>query len=164
MYPHNREKIFIIGIKKKYKNEFIFPEGKKEHPNVWDFLESHEKQDKYNNLTEWELNNLDYFIDKYENKDINIEKKCYILDIGASKKFASIMNNISPCLKASRSNYYITNLGRKFTPKECLRLQGFKDDLFKQVCSDYQTFKQAGNSITVNVLIALIKEIIKVID
>ena len=36
---------------------------------------------------------------------ISIEDSYYILDIGASQKFASIMHNISPCLKASRSNY-----------------------------------------------------------
>ena len=76
-----------------------------------------------------------HFINKYLDKipPISIEDAYYILDIGASEKFASIMPNISPCLKASRSNYYITNLQRKFSPRECLRLQGIPDNLFKQV-------------------------------
>ena len=47
---------------------------------------------------------------------------------------------------------------RKFTPRECLRLMGF-DDSFKIVVSDTETYKQAGNSIIVNVLIAILKEI-----
>ena len=47
---------------------------------------------------------------------------------------------------------------RKLTPRECLRLMGF-DDTFKIVVSDTATYKQAGNSIIVNVLMALLKKI-----
>jgi len=54
---------------------------------------------------------------------------------------------------------YVTHTGRirKLTPKECLRLMGFTDD-FQQVVSDTQMYKQAGNSIVVDVLIALLKQ------
>lgn len=54
---------------------------------------------------------------------------------------------------------YVTHTGRirKLTPKECLRLMGFRDD-FKQVVSDTQMYRQAGNSIVVDVLIALLKQ------
>lgn len=47
---------------------------------------------------------------------------------------------------------------RKLTPRECLRLMGF-DDSFKIVVSDTETYKQAGNSIVVDVLIALLKQL-----
>jgi DNA (cytosine-5)-methyltransferase 1 len=47
---------------------------------------------------------------------------------------------------------------RKFTPRECLRMMGF-DDSFKIVVSDTETYRQAGNSIIVNVLMALLKQI-----
>jgi DNA (cytosine-5)-methyltransferase 1 len=52
------------------------------------------------------------------------------------------------------------NIGRfrKLTPRECLRLMGF-DDTFKIVVSDTEAYKQAGNSIVVNVLMALLKQI-----
>ena len=46
-------------------------------------------------------------------------------------------------------------VGRKLTPRECLRLMGFSDD-FKIVVDDHQTYHQSGNSIVVPVL----KEII----
>lgn len=46
---------------------------------------------------------------------------------------------------------------RKLTPRECLRLMGF-DDSFKIVVSDTATYKQSGNSIIVNVLMALLKQ------
>ncbi len=55
---------------------------------------------------------------------------------------------------------YVTHKGRirKLTPRECLRLMGFKDS-FKIVVSDTATYQQAGNSIVVDVLIALLKEL-----
>ena len=55
---------------------------------------------------------------------------------------------------------YVTHMGkiRKLTPRECLRLMGFGDD-FKINISDTQMYRQAGNSIVVNVLIALFKQI-----
>ena len=54
---------------------------------------------------------------------------------------------------------YVTHSGRirKLTPRECLRLMGFRDD-FKIVVSDTQIYRQAGNSIVVDVLIAILKQ------
>lgn len=49
-------------------------------------------------------------------------------------------------------------LVRRLTPRECLRLMGFTDD-FKIVVSDGQAYKQAGNSIVVDVLMAIFDEI-----
>ena len=46
---------------------------------------------------------------------------------------------------------------RKLTPRECFRLQDFPD-YFKLPCSDTQSYKQAGNSITCSVLYNLIKK------
>lgn len=49
---------------------------------------------------------------------------------------------------------------RRLTPRECLRLMDFPDT-FKTVCSDRQTYKQAGNSIVVEVLKLIIQNLIK---
>ena len=46
---------------------------------------------------------------------------------------------------------------RKLTPRECLRLMGFRDS-FQITVSDTQMYRQAGNSIVVDVLIALLKQ------
>ena len=56
---------------------------------------------------------------------------------------------------------YVTTEGRlrKLTPRECLRLMGFCDS-FKIVVSDTSAYQQAGNSIVVDVLIAIMKEIV----
>lgn len=60
---------------------------------------------------------------------------------------------------------YVTTRGkiRKLTPRECLRLMGFCDS-FKIVVSDTQIYRQAGNSIVVDILMAIVQEILKVED
>ena len=52
---------------------------------------------------------------------------------------------------------------RKLTPKECWRLMGFDDENFEKaekVNSNTQLYKQAGNSIVVNVLYAILKNLL----
>lgn len=49
---------------------------------------------------------------------------------------------------------------RKLTPRECLRLMGFSDN-FKIVVSNTQAYKQAGNSMVVDVIMNLFDSIFK---
>ena len=52
---------------------------------------------------------------------------------------------------------------RKLTPKECWRLMGFSDEDFakaEKVNSNTQLYKQAGNSIVVDVLMAIFRELL----
>ena len=52
---------------------------------------------------------------------------------------------------------------RKLTPLECWRLMGFSDEDFKKaekVNSNTQLYKQAGNSIVVDVLMGIFKELL----
>ncbi len=75
------------------------------------------------------------------------------------------INGLSPALPAElggeRSHNINTKRIRRLTPLECWRLQGFRDEDFFSVkdVSDTQLYKQAGNSITVNVLMELFKKI-----
>ena len=50
---------------------------------------------------------------------------------------------------------------RKLTPRECFRLMGFTDEEFDRIhnISNTQLYKQAGNSIVVNVLTAIFNEL-----
>lgn len=53
---------------------------------------------------------------------------------------------------------------RKLTPKECWRLMDFSDEDFEKaekVNSNTQLYKQAGNSIVVNVLVAILGQLLK---
>jgi len=89
----------------------------------------------------------------------NRQPKVIILDdTQGFEKEPRLYKNYSPTIRASRSglktithDYKI----RKLTPLECWRLMGFKDEQFKKaenVNSDSQLYKQAGNSIVVDVL------------
>lgn len=53
---------------------------------------------------------------------------------------------------------------RKLTPKECWRLMGFADEDFEKAknagVSNSQLYKQAGNSIVVNVLEAILRRLL----
>jgi DNA (cytosine-5)-methyltransferase 1 len=72
----------------------------------------------------------------------------------------------SPALRASRSGLKTVDSDlriRKLTPKECFRLMGFGDADFEKaeaVNSNTQLYKQAGNSIVVDVLEHLIQELL----
>jgi DNA (cytosine-5)-methyltransferase 1 len=61
--------------------------------------------------------------------------------------------------------YLITNKGvRQFIPRECFRLQGFPDwafDRAAEVNSDSQLYKQAGNSVTVNVIYEIARRLVE---
>lgn len=51
---------------------------------------------------------------------------------------------------------------RRLTPKECFKLQGFPDDYYDRaasVCSETQLYKQAGNSVTVDVVEEIAKKL-----
>ena len=72
---------------------------------------------------------------------------------------------IAPTLRSNRSGLKtIDKLRiRKLTPLECWRLQGFTDEQFYKAknsgVSNSQLYKQAGNSVTVNVVDAIVKEL-----
>lgn len=120
--------------------------------------------------TEDEFNEFIFNIKDVENKYYLSQKvKEYVLKNGTKKFRTSTKTDLAvarPLLqsmhkmhRAGVDNYVTHKKGkiRKLTPRECLRLMGFRDD-YKQVVSDTQMYRQAGNSIVVDVLIALLKQ------
>lgn len=92
--------------------------------------------------------------------------------IGSTQEHASVSTDgICPTLTSAMGqgggqvpmhNYNLRI--RKLTPKECWRLMGFDDrdfDKAEKVSSNTQLYKQAGNSIVVNVLEAIFKNLLK---
>jgi DNA (cytosine-5)-methyltransferase 1 len=73
-----------------------------------------------------------------------------------------IYTESSPCLRSNCGGLevYRPFRIRKLTPKECWRLMGWKDDEIDKVknISNNQLYKQAGNSIVVNVLEEIFKK------
>lgn len=92
-----------------------------------------------------------YRVADYEAKyyvDNNLTRYAVSLD---DEKTIRLLNDSSVKVSKSKGRY------RKLTPRECLRLMGF-DDSFKIVVSDTAAYKQSGNSIIVDVLIALLRQ------
>ena len=86
----------------------------------------------------------------------------FIQQEGVYEKANRVYNTegIAPTLTNQSAEKITNNYGiRKLTPRECWRLMGFTDEQFDkaaEVCSNTQLYKQAGNSIVVNVLEAII--------
>ena len=106
----------------------------------------------------------------------DVEEKYYLSDkvakyvlAGGTKNFKTstetdldvarpLLQSMHKMHRAGVDNY-VTHKGRirKLTPRECHRLMGFKDS-YKIVVCDTSAYQQAGNSIVVDVLIALLKQ------
>ena len=126
-----------------------------------DFVFEEEFESKFNEFV--------FNVNEVEEKYYLSEKtKAYVLSPGTKTFKTAVKTDLEiarPLLQSMHKMHrsgvdnYVTHLGRirKLTPKECLRLMGFGDD-FKQVVSDTQMYRQAGNSIVVDVLIAILKE------
>lgn len=121
-------------------------------------------------LQESEFDEFIFDVNEVEEKYYLSDKvKDYVLSVGTKNFKTNVKTDLEiarPLLqtmhkmhRAGVDNYVTHNKGRirKLTPKECLRLMGFRDD-FKQVVSDTQMYRQAGNSIVVDVLIAILKQ------
>lgn len=119
-----------------------------------------------NSLTTHEYDSL---IVKQLNKstESSIQYNATPVKLGSSESFGGKFiigkSNNSYCLVSGKigAGVKINNRIRKLTPLEYWRLQGFKDEDFFSVkdVSDTQLYKQAGNSITVNVLMEIFKKI-----
>jgi len=152
--PQNRERVFLVGIRDDEDNSFRFP--KEEHliKRLKDILEDDVEEKYYlsdsqyigikrlyQTLKKNKLPNKEVIIDSY-NQSIHEESICISTRINAS----------------SCTHLWDTKLIRRLTPRECFRLMDFPDS-FTWPVSDSQAYKQAGNSIVVNVLYKILKNL-----
>jgi len=140
--PQNRERIFIVGS--KYK-DFNWPE-KKEMDDLKNYIDTED-----NNIR----NIPNYCINYFHNIPTNsiFINPCYL----KYSKFPS-SDIICPTISAS-NNLWNVKLSRYANIKENLMLQGFPLT-FKQDISNLQLKKQIGNSISVNVLKEIFKNLL----
>lgn len=124
----------------------------------------------FESASENDFDDFVFDVSKVEEKYYLSEKVSAYVLAGGTKNFKTstktdlevarpLLQTMHKMHRAGVDNYVTHNKGRirKLTPKECLRLMGFRDD-FKQVISDTQMYRQAGNSIVVDVIIALLKQ------
>ncbi len=155
--PQNRERIYIVGFRdKKHFEKFEFPKPIKLKTKIIDLLES-EVDEKYY------YNNKPLF-DKIKN-DIKKEGVVYQW---RRKYVRENKSGVCPTLTANMGtgghNVPIIKDKkgiRKLTPRECARLQGFPDDYQLPNIADSLLYKQFGNSVSVPVVEAVAKNILK---
>lgn len=163
--PQQRERIFLIGIRNdiKLKQEFQFPAPIKLERTNRNFLDDSVPAKYYLGQKGFEF-------------------------VTSSPTRAQVGRTIQKCQKANQQfnwngdfifeplsekhttdileRAYVGNWNgqrgviRQYTPRECLRLMGFPDS-FVMLHNDNVMWRQSGNSIVVNVLIALVNELIK---
>lgn len=215
--PQNRERVFVIGIRKDIKMDFEFNKGFDGGIKLKDILEDVVDEKYYINTDRATtlINKLEEGGQLTSNRvpcdstimkpkaldvancitaryDAGIQNKQSIgvaiaerigglFDDDKKHQAGSIWNTegLSPTLDTMQGGYRepcivenetiedlkIKYAIRKLTPLECWRLQGFEDnDLIlakQQGISDSQLYKQAGNSITTNVLYYIFKNLFK---
>ena len=79
---------------------------------------------------------------------------------GSNTRRGRVGHDIAHTLETSSIQGIVERGGRirRLMPRECLRLQGFAEDQIDRllaITSDAQAYKQAGNSVTVNVIEAI---------
>jgi len=154
--PQRRDRIYLIGIKKSIQNKkFKFPDPVKPTIRLDDILESKVKSSKKL------LSQKKKMIVKKKSNHLGIiHTKSWAINLNASYPYATTTKNMTPCLVTTCNMVYLTKYNRFLTPRECLRLQGFPDS-FKPISSNNQVYKQAGNSMSTNILCFLLTEIFK---
>ena len=172
--PQNRSRLFLVGYKKSIRINPLIPENKKNCNKyvMQDFL----------------LNNCSYgnFSFNKKNGEIVIKKskgkiddryylskavKKYVLKDGTKNWHQKVktdlpiartlLKSMGNCHRAGVDNYVtIDGRIRMLTEREALRLMGYTDDFISNV-SIPQLYKQAGNSIVVDVMMEIIRTMIK---
>ena len=119
------------------------------------------RTDKYRTIPSREIWNklkeLLNFDSRYDKQVCEIEQSEYSFE-SSSRLYSD--NGLGATLQTTENTLYKTQSRiRKLTPIECERLQGFPDN-FTEGVSDTQRYKQMGNTITVNVIQAILNKLL----
>jgi len=154
--PQHRERIIVVGFRNdifKGKENFHFPKLPEPSAKIKDILEV-EIETKYT-LTDKLWNYLQNYAAKHK---------------AQGNGFGFGMTDLNGISRTISARYYkdgseilIPQDGinpRRLTPRECARLQGFPDE-FTIPVSDNQAYRQFGNSVTVPLIQAVGKQLVK---
>lgn len=165
--PQNRERIFIVGFDKDYftgvdfNTVFQWPTPPMTPTRVGDILE--------------DLSALPAELERYtisdklwaghQKRKLGHEQKGNGFGYSLFNEHSAYTNTISARYYKDGSEILIdqSQLGknpRKLTPRECARLQGFPDDYIVDAVSQGQIYKQFGNSVCMNVIYAVAKQLV----
>lgn len=163
--PQNRERIYIVGIDKQHDNGFKYPEPIPLKNNIIDLLDNEQQISDSNRrpLTPHMNDVLNELVNIGKIKDLT---KPWIVNLNVSSaRRTTPMLNLSPTLLAGNGSciFYLTSHHRYLTPTEYMKLQGFNPK-FISIVGNKETYKQAGNAMSVNVLYHLFNNIFKYVN
>lgn len=155
--PQNRERLFIIGHLRGSGGRKVFPvrtECEKDYELQGQQIYTTTLTTRYEAIA-----NGSYVIESEQYAQTTIYQRPRGNNKGGT-------HTIAPTLTSNsyQDNNHLHYQGRirKLTPKEFFRLQGFPDSAFDkaaEVNSNSQLYKQAGNSVTVNVIYEIAKRL-----
>ena len=171
--PQNRERVYIVAFENSIDSKkFKFPAATNEKVCLENILENNPSNAKvivrndieiYKNYTskpslfgDFELLNKPIQIGKV-NKGGQGERIYHILG------HAITLSAYGGGVGSKTGLYMVGDKIRKLSPRECARVQGFPDSFILNK-ADTQSYKQFGNSVSINVLQNIILEIEKILN
>lgn len=158
--PQNRERIYIVGFKdKKYFDKFKYPNPIKLTKSISNLLEKNVDEKYYYNGKPL-----------FERLKISVKEKGKVYQ-WRRQYVRENKSGVCPTLTANMGtgghNVPIIKDDkgiRKLTPRECARIQGFPNSYKLPNIADSALYKQFGNSVSVPVIEAVAKQIMKAIE
>jgi DNA (cytosine-5)-methyltransferase 1 len=148
--PQKRERVFIVGFRQPVA--FQWPDKQAAYTPLKAILEA-------------DVAEKHFASQKIRQKRRDKHTPAHTPSVWHENKSGHVSSYPYSCaLRAGASyNYLLVNGERRLTPREMLRLQGFPDS-YKIVVSDFQARKQAGNSVPVNVVRAVLESVLPYLD
>lgn len=171
--PQNRERIYIVCFRNDIdSSKFEFPKPSKKKVTIRDIMDPAPVPSKYY-LSDVYMDTLRKHKARheakgngfgYEIRDLNGIAGAIVCGGMGRERNLLIDNREHSLIPTTHIKGEINKEGiRKMTPREWARLQGFPED-FKLELADASLYKQFGNSVTVNVIQAIAKQIRKVLE
>jgi len=171
--PQTRERIYLVCFRNDIdSSDFQFPLGTNSNTCIRDIMEEAPIPSKYY-LSDTYVDTLKRHKERHQEKGNGFGYE--IRELGGyagtivcggmgRERNLIIDNREHSMVPTTHIKGKINDQGiRKMTPREWARLQGFPDN-YKLILSDTHLYKQLGNSVTINVIEEIAKEIKKVLD
>jgi len=164
--PQDRKRLFVVGLKND-NSSFVFPKKIELVTSMKDYLEDVVDAKYYLGKKGFEFVTSNPNRAKINQNIIRTQKANQQFNWNGDFVFENIdkVKNNQEIMKRAYIGVFNNEKGvvRQLTHRECMRLMGFSDD-YKIVVPNIYAYRQAGNSIVVNVIEEILKEIFKVVS
>ena len=164
--PQDRKRLFVVGIKDR-NVEYNFPKPIELKKTMFDFLEEKVETKHYLAKKGFEFVTQNPGRAKVNQEIIRTQKANQQFNWNGDFVFENYdkVKNDEEIMKRAYVGTYNGKKGvaRQLSYRECMRLMGF-DDSYKIVVPNVAAYRQAGNSIVVNVMEAVLEQLFKVVN